>query len=243
MKKYRKQSIRRSQQRAKQVKLKLLYANVRGINGKLVSLKGILETTQPHIVGLKETHKNVDSNLNINGYIWIGRERKQKQGGGIGLLIRKEMKNHISIHKIGEEDSEILWIQYRQKNIKDLYIGIYYGKQESRTPKEDNEKEMSSLETDILQIKEEDGEIILMGDFNIKIVQGSSRDSMLLNKVVEDCNLVVLNKTDKCQGTWTRVNTKNEKEKSVIDYIITTNEMYDNVKDMIIDEEGCYKEE
>ena len=151
------------------------------------------------------------------------------------------MENHISIHKIGEEDSEILWIQYRQKNIKDLYIGIYYGKQESRTPKEDIEKEMSSLETDILQIKEEGGDIILMGDFNIKIVQGSSRDSMLLNKVVEDCNLVVLNKTDKCQGTWTRVNTKNEKEKSVIDYIITTNEMYDNVKDMIIDEEGCYK--
>ena len=54
------------------MKLKLLYANVRGINGKLVSLKGILETTQPHIVGLKETYKNVDSNLTINGYIWIG---------------------------------------------------------------------------------------------------------------------------------------------------------------------------
>ena len=69
------------------MKLKLLYANVRGINGKLISLKGILETTQPLIVGLTETHKNVDSNLNINGYIWIGRERKQKQGGGIGLLI------------------------------------------------------------------------------------------------------------------------------------------------------------
>ena len=47
-----------------------------------------------------------------------------------------------------------------------------------------------------------------MGDFNIKIVQWSSRDSMLLYKVVEGCNLVVLNKTDKCQGTWTRVNTK-----------------------------------
>ena len=151
------------------------------------------------------------------------------------------MENHISIHKIGEQDSEIMWIQYRQKNIKDLYICIYYGKQESRTPKEDIEKEMSSLETDILQIKEEGGEIILMVDFNIKIVQGSSRDSMLLNKVVEDCNLVVLNKTDKCQGTWTRVNTKNEKEMSVIDYIITTNEMYNNVKDMIIDKEGCYK--
>ena len=59
--------------------------------------------------------------------------------------------------------------------------------------------------------------------------------------MVEDCNLEVLNKTDKCQGTWTRVNTKNEKEKSAIDYIITTNKMYINVKDMIIDEEGCYK--
>ena len=52
----------------------------------------------------------------------------------------------------------------------------------------------------------------------VKIVQGSSRDSMLLNNVVEDCNLVVLNKTDKCQGAWTRVNVKNEKEKSAVDY-------------------------
>ena len=116
----------------------------------------------------------------------------------------------------------------------------YTRKQESRTPKEDTEKELSNLETDILQIKEEGGEIIQMGDFNIKIVQVSSRDSMLLNKVVEDCNLVVLNKTDKCQGTWTRVNTKNEKEKSAIDYLIRTNETYNNVKDMIIDG-GCYK--
>ena len=47
-----------------------------------------------------------------------------------------------------------------------------------------------------------------MGDFGINIVQGSSRDSMLLNNVVEDCNLAVLNKTDKCQGAWTRVNYK-----------------------------------
>ena len=107
----------------------------------MVSLKRILETTQPHIVGLKETYKNVGSNLTINGYIWIGRERKQKQGGGIGFQIRREMENHIiSIHKIDESDSELLWIQYREKNIKDLYIGLYYGKQESRTPKEDIEK-------------------------------------------------------------------------------------------------------
>ena len=45
------------------------------------------------------------------------------------------MENHTSIHKIGEEDSELLWIQYREKNIKDLYIGLYYGNKKAEHPK------------------------------------------------------------------------------------------------------------
>ena len=218
-----------------------MYANARGITGKINSLKGVINTLKPHVFGIVETHKNVDTNVLIEDYIWIGRPRKKKQGGGIGFLILKDIEKYVSIHKVEEGENEKMWIQYKQKKNKDLYLGLYYGKQESRTPKETIEDELNQIGRDIMNIKQNDGEVLLMGDFNIKLIDERSRDSDALRQLVDDLNMVIINETEKCEGQWTRVNTKRQSERSVIDYIITTQDMYNEVLEMKVDEDECYK--
>ena len=48
---------------------------------------------------------------------------------------------------------------------------------------------------------------------------------------------VIVNKTTKCKGKWTWVNTGNEKEKAILDYVMTNENIYDDIIDMKIDEE------
>ena len=90
--------------------------------------------------------------------------------------------------------------------------------------------------------KAETNEIILAGDFNAKITinneeckQSESRNGKLLQNIIEDNNLIVANlKAD--AGIWTRVNRKNNEEKSVIDYILTAPYVANNIQTLIVDE-------
>ena len=64
-----------------------------------------------------------------------------------------------------------------------------------------------------------------------------SQNGNLLWEVVTRRNLVVLNSTDKCFGTITRSKkTAKGEEKSVIDFIIVTEALFDHTKIMHIDE-------
>ena len=105
-----------------------------------------------------------------------------------------------------------MWIQYKQKKNKDLYLGLYYGKQESRTPNETIEDELNQIGRDIMNIKQNNGEVLLMEDFNIKLIDERSRDSDTLRQLLDDLNMVIINETAKCEGRWTRVNTKRKSE-------------------------------
>ena len=52
---------------------------------------------------------------------------------------------------------------------------------------------------------------------------------------------LIVNKSIKCKGKWTRVNTKNCNEKSILDYVMTNQSVYDDIIEMIIDEEKLYR--
>jgi len=52
---------------------------------------------------------------------------------------------------------------------------------------------------------------------------------------------VIVNKTIKCEGKWTRVNTKNVNEKSILDYVFTNINLYEDIINMKIDEDRLHK--
>ena len=122
-----------------------------------------------------------------------------------------------------------------------MYLRLYYGKQESRTSNETIEDELNQIGRDIMNIKQNDGELLLMGDFNIKLIDERSRDSDTLRQLLDYLNMVIINETAKCEGQWTRMNTKRQSERSIIDYIITTQDMYNEILEMKVDEDECYK--
>ena len=62
-----------------------------------------------------------------------------------------------------------------------------------------------------------------------------------LINLTNNFNLKILNKNPKCKGKWTRIDTKNENEKSIIDYSLCTQALYTNLNTITIDEEENYK--
>ena len=62
-----------------------------------------------------------------------------------------------------------------------------------------------------------------------------------LINLTNNFNLKILSKRLKCKGKWTRINTKNENKKSIIDYALCTQALYRNLNTITIDEEGNYK--
>ena len=79
-------------------------------------------------------------------------------------------------------------------------MGVYYGKQETRTNKEEIQREMMLLNEEIVEMSK-DGEIVLCMDGNAKVgILGEpiSRNGHLLLEVIESTNLILMNKRHKC---------------------------------------------
>ena len=89
----------------------------------------------------------------------------------------------------------------------------------------------------------------MVGDFNVKIenhIPGNketiSKGGRQLKRIIEKIHLNIINANEnKCQGKWTR---EQGEERSIIDYVITSQEYIEVIKIMEIDEEkqyGLYK--
>ena len=140
-------------------------------------------------------------------------------------------------------DIEITWVSLRRQKNTPIYIGVYYGKQESRVSKAEIENEMDLLQEEIRE-KQRDGEVIIAMDGNGKVGllnEKISRNGEMLLKVFAETHLNLLNKSPKCCGQITRQNTNNKDERSAIDFVLCSNEIMECIQKMVIDEEGIHK--
>ena len=93
-------------------------------------------------------------------------------------------------------------------------------------------------------VNTKNNEVIIAGDFNAKLQINSnsckqhiSRNGKLLREIMDNNDLTPANLKSN-HGIWTRVNRKNAEEKSVIDYILTTEQIARNIQSVVVDEEG-----
>ena len=105
----------------------------------------------------------------------------------------------------------------------------------------------SNLETQIKQ-KSKDNKIILGGDCNVKLQvnkdsheQAQSRNGKILQEMIDN-TLLVPASTKANYGFYTKVNRKDTKENSMIDYILTTTPIATNISSLIIDDEGQHQD-
>ena len=123
-----------------------------------------------------------------------------------------------------------------------MYIRVYYAKQESRTSKLEAEETIKEIGAQIREIDHTTNKVILIGDFNAKILDNQSRNGKIINEqLIEALDMRLLNGTEKCQGKWTRVNTANRAEKSVLDYVLVSQNLWETITEMEIDEEEIHK--
>ena len=230
--------------RNKKEPLKILYANANGILTKVESLKIAIRNFKPDICSITET-KLTSIPPNITNYAWEYKNRNNKSGGGVAQLIKNNLvQNTTRTQDIEDQNQEIIWTQIKN-GTKKIHIGTYYSPQESATL-ETIEREYSQLTTQINKLKET-GSIILTGDFNAKLEinnskahQKESRNGKHLKELIHETNLTPIS-TSASYGNWTRVNRNNTQERSIIDYILISDDLISQVIEITIDEEGIYR--
>ena len=219
-----------------------MYANVRGLKGKARSITDVSVELKPDIILLAETHLKHNKGVRINGYTFFGRPRTEGAGGGVGVLVSNNRKGIVAPHTTTRE-IEMSWVSLRRNKDKPIYIGIYYGKQESRVSKSEIEHEMDLLMEEIRE-KQREGDIIIAMDGNGKVGilnEKISRNGEMLLRVFGETNLHFLNKSTICSGQITRQNTKNRNECSAIDFVLCSSQLIGCIQKMVIDEEGIHK--
>ena len=130
----------------------LLYANARGIASKKLSIIEILGDLKPHLVFFTETMLKFSNGFRVDGYSFCGRSRDKKSCGGVGILVSEEIKSIVTPHET-LRDIELLWISIRRKNMEPVFMGVYYGKQETRNNRKEMLEEMDKLSEEIQEKK------------------------------------------------------------------------------------------
>ena len=92
-------------------KLKILYSNARGIKSKMKSLKEIVYSTECDLYAVIETNLKQNENIFVKGYKWVGKIRQERDGGGVGILIKDTLINGITIEPIAAENIELLLLK------------------------------------------------------------------------------------------------------------------------------------
>ena len=81
---------------------------------------------------------------------------------------------------------------------------------------------------------------MLIGDLGKDIIKGDIRDMStngehLMMSITEKYNLTVVNSLDICRGLFTRVNNNKTMEKSILDYVLVSNDLVSWVVGLQID--------
>lgn len=162
-------------------------------------------------------------------------------------MIAKQYANTVTEVLMGDELTEQVCFKIKLKH-RMFYITTVYGKIESRCSTEDLRHQYDVLEQLTTRAKLENAQHIIVGDLNAKIGHmiphndaRVDRSGKLLMKLAKSNDLIIVNATEKCHGLWTRQNTQNEQERSVIDYVLCTTEAFKAVNSMTIDEEKLYQ--
>ena len=89
----------------------------------------------------------------------------------------------------------------------------------------------------------------MVGDFNAKLgkdviggdVHPMSPNGKLLFSLCNKYNLFILNSSNLCKGVFTRIhNYRNKVEKSVLEYVLVSTDLYSQFVSMHIDEEKLF---
>ena len=66
----------------------------------------------------------------IEGYKWVIKQRQNKLGGGIAIMINNNMQHITKVKQDTEENEEVQWVKIKAKH-NTITVGNFYGPQEN----------------------------------------------------------------------------------------------------------------
>ena len=207
--------------------LKILHQNVNGIISKIDKVKILLGETRKNvqILCITETKLNkhiLDSEISVDGYIIVRRDRHSGPGGGVCMFIRNDL-NWQRRNDLECETIETIWIEIFIKHSKSIIISVTYRPPD--TSKYSNKNFNTTFHDLINTAQVEDKEIILSGDFNCNYLKSSD------HKDLKD--IFKLNGLKQLIKQPTRTEKQSE---TLIDLILTTHEQ--NISNSFVYDHG-----
>ena len=240
-----KRGKRKSRQKLTQKSMYILGNNSAGLLNKMESFSRNIEKFKPGVFFVQETKTRRKNQIKLNDYVIFEFIRKNKGGGGLLTAVHKTLKP-VSVSE--DDDVEILVVQGLVNNRKVRFINGY-GPQENNS-EEIREKFFNRLDFEVKSSKMAGALICIEMDANSKlgshIIGGDpeveqSKNGELLEKVLEDNELIVVNSTELCEGIITRYRkTIHREEKSVLDFFIVCRIFFQLIIKMEIDEKRIY---
>ena len=221
------------------INLTILGNNIAGLSGKITSLRRAIDVFQPGIIMLQETKTQNKVKVKISGFTVFEKNREQNEGGGLMSIVHENLMPT----EIPDTHSEFLIVDVKG-DFGEVRTINCYGPQET-LPLSTRAEFFIEMESRIISAKDNQKLICIQLDANSKlgsqIIKGDPNDmssnGKLLLEVVTKHNLIVVNSTDKCFGLITRFKeTKLGEERSVIDFFIVCDELFQRVVKMEVDE-------
>lgn len=155
--------------------LSIVHCNIRSLQANFDNLTNMLSDLQYpfKIIGLTETWINSSRdqilNINLPGYEFIQQPTEQR-AGGVGLFINSDLVYHTRDDLSSTSpEQESLWVEIENYFCKNIVCGIIY-----RHPNSNLEGFLQNLYSQFEKIHLESKYCIIMGDFNINLLNYES---------------------------------------------------------------------
>ena len=220
---------------------KIFSTNCAGVvYGKLESLKSEVITTGATVVTAQETHCRRKGRIQMNNMV-VFEAIRSKKGGGTMCAVHEELNPKLIEEYNDPFELLVVEIEVEQKEIR---IITGYGPQENM---EEGKRLpfFMALEEEVEKASCAGKSIVIELDANSKLgpnyipgdPHGITPNGKLLAQIVERQKLIVVNGSKKCSGLITRRRKAKEKvEESVIDLVIISDDLDDDLESLKIDE-------
>jgi hypothetical protein len=246
------ESRRKEKEKEKVPDIRIAYCNIqRKGRTAFQELDNLISQEKWDIVGVVETNwREGYKKGGIKGYKLYKRMRRadMKGGGGIAVWIKEDYKGFDWEQDEGDrlwQKDEICWIIIPRENQDNVAIGFTYLAPEGEKNVEWNNSIEEQLTQDMASLREAGNRVMLIGDFNGHIKEGdggvrqgdnrTDTNGQRIKNIMRSQNLIMMNKSTKCQGKWTFMR---KNQKSIVDYVLADEDVAEQIKGMIIDDEA-----
>ena len=200
-------------------KLKLAHINIRSCRNKEVEISLFLKENDIDILTLNETWLKNNFKLDIPNYTITRKDRPSRQGGGVAILVRNDIKfDIIDTCSNINTDNEAITIRLKNPEDQITITTIYI-------------PPASSINTSLLEnIKNSADNIIITGDLNAKHTDfnctKTDRWGMALKKALYNADLFIADNSLPTHRD-SRTNTSD-----IIDYVISSPAIFNKIQNL-----------